>query len=58
MPYVDEDAREFSHAQECVARIPNATFVSLPGLDHIEACYRIDLVLPHITKFLAEVSQV
>lgn len=48
----------FAGAEGCVRRMPNATFVSLPGLDHIEAQYRPDLVVPHIRKFLAEVSQV
>jgi pimeloyl-ACP methyl ester carboxylesterase len=37
--------------------IPNATFVSLPGLGHIGAGYRGDLILPHILRFLAEVRQ-
>jgi pimeloyl-ACP methyl ester carboxylesterase len=45
-------------AKKCSKIIPNATFVSLPGLDHIEAAFRIDLTLPHIQMFLAEVSQV
>jgi pimeloyl-ACP methyl ester carboxylesterase len=35
-----------------VARMPNATFFSLPGLGHVEALLRNDLVLPHITQFL------
>ena len=35
--------------------IPNSTFVSLPGLGHIAAAYRGDLVLPHIVNFLAKV---
>lgn len=38
-----------------VAHMPNATFVSLPGLNHAEAFFRSDLVLPHVTKFLATV---
>ena len=43
--------------QENANRLPNATFVSLPGLDHIQAGRRSDLVLPHIKKFLAQVSK-
>ena len=43
--------------QENANRLPNATFVSLPGLDHIQAETRSDLVLPHIKRFLARVSQ-
>ena len=30
----------------------NAAFVSLPGLDHMQAFYRADLVLPHVQAFL------
>lgn len=48
----------YAGAEKCSRRMPNATFVSLPGLDHIEGIYRIDLVLPHVIKFMAEVSQV
>ena len=55
--FVGEAAGEYAGAKECIKHMPNATFVSLPGLDHIEACFRIDLVLPHIRKFLAEVSE-
>lgn len=51
-----EAAGEYSGAKECVKRMPNATFVSLPGLSHIEAVYRIDLALPHIRAFLASVE--
>ena len=44
-------------ARECASRMPNATFFSLPGLGHLEAMMRNDLVLPHIKEFLAEVSK-
>jgi pimeloyl-ACP methyl ester carboxylesterase len=43
--------------ERCVKHMPNATFVSLPGLDHGEAMARSDLVLPHATRFLAKVSR-
>ncbi|MEE8046550.1 MAG: alpha/beta hydrolase [Dehalococcoidia bacterium] len=42
---------------EYADRLPNATFVSLPGLDHLQSFSRSDLVLPHVKKFLARVSQ-
>ncbi len=42
-----------SGMRRCVENMPNATFVSLPGLDHVETLYRSDLVLPHIIEFLA-----
>jgi len=47
----DADA-QFPKVQECVTHMPNATFVVLPGQDHVSAYERSDLVLPHITKFL------
>ena len=45
-------------AQKAGEIIPNATFISLPGLDHIDAVFRTDLYLPHIRRFLTGVSTV
>ena len=44
-------------AKEGAKRMPQATFVSLPGLDHVPAFVRSDMALPHVKKFLAEVSK-
>ncbi len=44
-------------ARECAVKITNATFVGLPGLDHGETIEQIDVVLPHIKKFLAALNQ-
>jgi len=41
--------------KECSKQMPNVTFFSLPGLGHVEAMEHSELVLPHITKFLATV---
>ncbi|MXY46422.1 MAG: alpha/beta fold hydrolase [Chloroflexi bacterium] len=41
-------------AAECVKRMPNVTWVSLPGLDHTQAMERSELVLPHVQAFLKE----
>lgn len=38
--------------QECVQHMPNASFVSFPGLNHPEAFFRGDVVLPVVMKFL------
>jgi len=38
--------------QACVEHMPNATFVSFPGLNHPEVFWRADVVLPAVTKFL------
>lgn len=47
----------YAGAKEAAEHMANATFVSLPGLDHGQANQRSDLVLPHVTKFLMEVSR-
>lgn len=56
MLFAGEADSRYSAARKCVESMPNATFVSLSSLDHIETFYRSDLVLPHITKFLANIS--
>jgi pimeloyl-ACP methyl ester carboxylesterase len=43
--------------QECFRGLRNATFFSLPKCDHVAAFARSDLVLPHVTEFLAKVGQ-
>ena len=55
--FVGENDDKFPVAQKVSEILPNATFVSFPGLDHIEATGRTALVVPHIRKFLAEVSE-
>ena len=42
--------------KQCVTQMPHGTFVSLPDLTHAETFFRGDLVLPHVTKFLATVT--
>jgi pimeloyl-ACP methyl ester carboxylesterase len=39
--------------EECSQHIPQVTFIPLPDLNHLEGFCRSDLVLPHITQFLA-----
>ena len=51
----DADPR-FAGVKKAVSHMPNATFVSLPGIDHGQGSTRSDLVLPHITDFLVNVS--
>jgi pimeloyl-ACP methyl ester carboxylesterase len=43
--------------KEFVARMPNATFFSLPSLNHPEAYFRCDLVLPHVIQFLRTIDR-
>jgi pimeloyl-ACP methyl ester carboxylesterase len=44
-------------AREWMTQIPDATFVTLPGLDHWAGIYRSDLALPHIRAFLERVTR-
>jgi pimeloyl-ACP methyl ester carboxylesterase len=45
----------FGQAQECVKALVNGSFFSVPACDHVGALVRSDLVLPHVTRFLAKV---
>jgi hypothetical protein len=55
--YVGEADGYYGQVKACAQHIPQGTFVSLPGLDHIQGIERSDLVLPHVTTFLHTVSQ-
>ena len=50
--YVGENDPRFPKVEACAKQIQDATFVSIPDLDHLQAYMRSDLVLPHITTFL------
>ena len=54
--YAGEDDPVCADNKECAAVMPKVTFFSLPGLGHVEALSRSDLVLPRVTEFLAKVS--
>jgi pimeloyl-ACP methyl ester carboxylesterase len=54
---VGEIDEVYPAAQRCAQQMPNVTFVTLPGLDHGEVIRRSDLVVPHVTSFLATVHQ-
>ncbi len=54
--YVGEADARLPKVQACVKSMPNASFVSLPELDHAQGYIRSDLVLPHVMKFLQENS--
>ncbi len=43
-------------SKETAELIPKARFVSLPGLDHLEANRQSELVIPHVLKFLSDIS--
>jgi len=50
--YVGEADGILPQMQQCVQKMPTAAFVSFPGLNHPEAFYRSDVVLPPVMKFL------
>jgi pimeloyl-ACP methyl ester carboxylesterase len=54
--FVGESDNHYRGFKECVNRMPNASYVSFPGLDHIEVLTRSDLVLPHVKEFLASLD--
>jgi len=54
--YAGEADPFYAGARECVDRMPNGTFISVPGLSHTEALYRSEIVLPHVISFLAGAS--
>lgn len=55
--YVGEADGFYDGAKECVAHIPNASFVSFPGLDHGQVSQGSDVVLPHVVDFLQHATQ-
>ncbi len=55
--FAGEDDPVYSENRECVRSMPNVTFFSLPDLGHAAAFLRSDLVLPHVTEFLAALSR-
>ena len=55
--FVGENDGAYPGAQKTSDAVPNATFVSFPGLDHVDASCRTDLVLPLMRNFLAEVGE-
>ncbi|UCH42132.1 MAG: hypothetical protein JSW16_04705, partial [Dehalococcoidales bacterium] len=55
--FVGEHDNSFSAAKEAGELLPDVTFISLPGLDHMQALNRLDLVIPHIKEFLSRVNQ-
>lgn len=47
----DADPRHAA-VRDCATHVPGATFVSLPGLTHLGAFLRSDMVLPRLSRFL------
>jgi pimeloyl-ACP methyl ester carboxylesterase len=54
--YAGEADGRYAGIKACSAHMPHVTFVSVPDLNHAEGFFHSELVLPHVTKFLATVS--
>ncbi len=52
--FVGDADPAYAGAKEAAARMPDATFVTVPGMNHDQALMHSELVLPHVKKFLAE----
>lgn len=54
--FVGELDPRLAQARQATSEMPNATFLSLPGCDHVGTTRRTDVILPRIRSFLLEVS--
>lgn len=52
----EADPRCIEGSKEMASQLPHATFVMLPGINHVEGFWRSDLVLPHLIPFLTKVG--
>jgi len=55
--YMGEADTKYAEAKKCVDVLPNVTFVTLPDLNHAQSIIRSELVLPHILKFLKNMTK-
>jgi pimeloyl-ACP methyl ester carboxylesterase len=55
--FAGETDPRLPRVRECLRELSNGTFFLLPSCDHVAAFARSDLVLPHVTRFLAKVRQ-
>ena len=55
--YVGEDDTMYEDIKHCAQQMPNAEFLSVPGLDHGQMNRESQQVLPQLKKFLARVDQ-
>jgi pimeloyl-ACP methyl ester carboxylesterase len=55
--YAGSEDAYFPKVHQCALLIPRSTFFTLDGLDHGTTFREAGLVLPHVTKFLQEVTE-
>jgi pimeloyl-ACP methyl ester carboxylesterase len=54
--YAGELDAGYDGVKEAAKHIPDASFISIPGLAHSEAFERSDPILPHVKRFLSRVT--
>lgn len=54
--YVGDLDPRLPKVEQCRSMLPDATFLTLPGCDHLGAFMRSDLVIPHVKAFLSNVG--
>ena len=54
--FIGEADPSYAGAKKCANLLPNAEFVSFPGLRHVDVNLQSRLVLPHTMKFLEKVG--
>jgi pimeloyl-ACP methyl ester carboxylesterase len=47
----------YEGSSEAASHMPRVRFLSLPGLNHISALFRIDMVVPYVKEFLGQVGE-
>lgn len=52
----EADEPVYPRAKQCVSQIANATFLSLPRLNHGDAYLQSELILPHLINFLTSID--
>jgi pimeloyl-ACP methyl ester carboxylesterase len=55
--FVGEADAYYLKAKRGAEHLPDATFISFPGLNHVECMRQSNLVIPHISQFLAKVGR-
>jgi pimeloyl-ACP methyl ester carboxylesterase len=54
----DDELYAGSRARQAAETLPSGAFIEIPDADHFTLYTRGDLILPHLTAFLARVSGV
>jgi pimeloyl-ACP methyl ester carboxylesterase len=55
--YAGEKYPNHADARRSTETMPNATFVSIPGANHLEGAVRTDFIIPNIRSFLTGVTR-